>query len=105
MLPRGGVVRDILLRKTNEDIDIVVEGSAPTFAKIFADKHKARIAVHSKFKTAVVIFKDGFRVDFATSRTEYYNFPASAPTVEDASIRNDLFRRDFSIKRNGCEAQ
>lgn len=93
----GGVVRDILLRKNNEDIDIVVEGSAPDFARKFAKKHKARVAVHAKFKTAVVIFKDGFRVDFATSRTEYYNFPASAPTVEDASIRNDLFRRDFSI--------
>jgi tRNA nucleotidyltransferase (CCA-adding enzyme) len=93
----GGVVRDILLRKTNEDIDIVVEGSAPAFASEFAKKHNARVAVHAKFKTAVVIFKDGFRVDFATSRTEYYNFPASAPTVEDASIRNDLFRRDFSI--------
>jgi len=93
----GGVVRDILLRKTNEDIDIVVEGSAPDFAKIFADRMGARAAIHAKFKTAVVIFPDGFRVDFATSRTEYYTFPASAPTVEDASIKNDLFRRDFSI--------
>jgi len=93
----GGVVRDILLRKTNEDIDIVVEGSAPDFASKFAKTYGARVAIHSKFKTAVVIFEDGFRVDFATSRTEYYNFPASAPTVEDASIRNDLFRRDFSI--------
>lgn len=93
----GGVVRDILLRKSNEDIDIVVEGSAPDFARKFADKFGARVAIHAKFKTAVVIFNDGFRVDFATSRTEYYTFPASAPTVEDASIKNDLFRRDFSI--------
>ncbi len=60
-------------------------------------RHNARVAIHDKFKTAVVIFPDGFRVDFATSRTEYYNFPASAPTVQDASIRNDLFRRDFSV--------
>ncbi len=93
----GGVVRDILLRKSNEDIDIVVEGSAPDFARKFADRSGARAAIHAKFKTAVVIFPDGFRVDFATSRTEYYTFPASAPTVEDASIKNDLFRRDFSI--------
>ncbi|MGE4266163.1 MAG: CBS domain-containing protein [Deferribacterales bacterium] len=93
----GGVVRDILLKKTNEDIDIVVEGSAPGFAKEFANRMGARAAVHAKFKTAVVIFPDGFRVDFATSRTEFYTFPASAPTVEDASIKNDLFRRDFSI--------
>lgn len=93
----GGVVRDILLRKANEDIDIVVEGSAPDFARRFASEMGAKVAVHDKFKTAVVIFPDGFRVDFATSRTEYYDFPASAPTVEDASIKNDLFRRDFSI--------
>ncbi len=34
----GGVVRDILLKKHNEDIDIVVEGSAPAFARKFAKK-------------------------------------------------------------------
>lgn len=93
----GGVVRDILLQKSNLDIDIVVEGDAFSLAKKFAALHKAKTAEHSKFKTAVVIFEDGFRVDFATSRTEYYTNPASVPEVENASIRNDLYRRDFSI--------
>ena len=93
----GGVVRDILMQNTNMDIDIVVEGDAPALAKRFASIKKAKVSEHFKFKTAVVIFKDGFRVDFATSRTEYYTNPASAPEVENASIRNDLYRRDFSI--------
>lgn len=93
----GGVVRDILMKIPNDDIDIVVVGDAPVFAKEFAKRHKARISVHIKFRTAVVIFDDGFRVDFATSRTEYYDNPAAAPIVEGASIRNDLYRRDFSI--------
>ncbi|MCD8568151.1 MAG: CBS domain-containing protein [Geovibrio sp.] len=93
----GGVVRDILMQNTNMDIDIVVEGDAPALAKRFAAMKKAKVSEHFKFKTAVVIFKDGFRVDFATSRTEYYTNPASAPEVENASIRNDLYRRDFSI--------
>ena len=93
----GGIVRDILMRNKNDDIDIVVEGDAPKLAKRFAKKYGARVAVHSKFKTAVVIFKSGFRLDFATSRTEYYGTPAAAPEVEGASIRNDLYRRDFSI--------
>ncbi|QAR33227.1 CBS domain-containing protein [Geovibrio thiophilus] len=93
----GGVVRDILMQNTNMDIDIVVEGDAPALAKRFAAMKKAKVSEHFKFKTAVVIFRDGFRVDFATSRTEYYTNPASAPEVENASIRNDLYRRDFSI--------
>jgi tRNA nucleotidyltransferase (CCA-adding enzyme) len=93
----GGVVRDVLMGNSNMDIDIVVEGDAPALARKFASANKAKVAEHYKFKTAAVIFKDGFRVDFATSRTEYYTTPASAPEVEYASIRNDLYRRDFSI--------
>lgn len=93
----GGVVRDVLMGNSNMDIDIVVEGDAPALARKFASVNKAKVAEHYKFKTAAVIFKDGFRVDFATSRTEYYTNPASAPEVEYASVRNDLYRRDFSI--------
>jgi tRNA nucleotidyltransferase (CCA-adding enzyme) len=93
----GGVVRDLLMENTNMDIDIVVEGDAPRLAKRYAVMKGAKVSEHYKFKTAVVIFKDGFRVDFATSRTEFYTNPAAAPQVENASIRNDLYRRDFSI--------
>ena len=38
-----------------------------------------------------------FHVDVATTRTEFYDYPAALPTVEHASIRQDLFRRDFSV--------
>ncbi len=93
----GGVVRDLLMDRENMDIDIVVEGDAPKLAKRFAQSNGARVSEHFKFKTAVVIFPDDFRVDFATSRTEFYTNPAAAPEVENASIRNDLYRRDFSI--------
>src|SRR6266540_3706574 len=37
------------------------------------------------------------RVDVVTARTEFYDAPAALPTVEHASIREDLFRRDFTI--------
>jgi tRNA nucleotidyltransferase (CCA-adding enzyme) len=36
-------------------------------------------------------------VDVATTRTEFYDHPAALPRVEHASIRQDLFRRDFTI--------
>ena len=40
---------------------------------------------------------DGFRLDVATARTEYYEYPTALPTVELSSIKKDLYRRDFTI--------
>jgi tRNA nucleotidyltransferase (CCA-adding enzyme) len=40
---------------------------------------------------------EDFHVDVATTRTEFYDYPAALPRVEHASNRQDLFRRDFTI--------
>lgn len=93
----GGFVRDLLLYRANEDIDVVVEGSGIEFAKTFARAHGARTHTHHKFGTAVIIFPDGFKIDVASARMEYYQFPASLPIVEMSSIKMDMFRRDFTI--------
>jgi tRNA nucleotidyltransferase (CCA-adding enzyme) len=93
----GGFVRDLLLRETNFDIDLVVEGDGIAFAREFANRYACRIRVHKKFGTAVIIFPDDFKVDIASARTEFYHQPAALPTVEEASIKMDLFRRDFTI--------
>jgi tRNA nucleotidyltransferase (CCA-adding enzyme) len=45
----------------------------------------------------VVVYGESERVDVVTARTEFYDAPAALPTVEHASIREDLFRRDFTI--------
>src|SRR5439155_21270735 len=39
----------------------------------------------------------GQHVDVVTTRTEFYDAPAALPTVEHATIREDLRRRDFTI--------
>jgi len=93
----GGFVRDLLLRTQNLDVDIVVEGDGIAFAEAYGRRHDARIRSHRKFGTAVIIFPDGFKVDVASARTEYYQQPGALPTVEHASIRHDLYRRDFTI--------
>ncbi len=36
-------------------------------------------------------------MDIATARTEFYPYPAANPEVEASSIRQDLYRRDFTI--------
>jgi len=93
----GGFVRDLFLKRKNEDIDIVIEGDGIAFAKKYARIANARIHTHEKFSTAVVIFPDNFKIDVASARTEYYESPASLPIVEKSSIKLDLYRRDFSI--------
>jgi len=93
----GGFVRDLFLYRANEDIDIVIEGDGILFARAYAAKFGARIHAHKAFGTAVIIFDDGFKIDVATARMEYYRSPAALPDVEMSSIKLDLFRRDFTI--------
>jgi len=93
----GGFVRDLFLYREDEDIDIVIEGDGIAFAKQFAKLADARVHTHAKFGTAVIIYPDGFKIDVASARMEYYKFPAALPVVEMSSIKLDLFRRDFTI--------
>ncbi len=93
----GGFVRDLLLNRPNEDIDIVVEGDGIEFAKVFSAKEGCRVNPHKKFGTAVIIFPDNYKIDVASSRLEYYKMPAALPIVEKSSIKLDLARRDFTI--------
>ncbi len=93
----GGFVRDLFLRQENLDVDIVVEGDGIKFAHEFSQHHEVRVRSHRKFGTAVLIFPDGFKMDVATARMEYYESPAAPPTVEESSLRMDLLRRDFTI--------
>ena len=93
----GGFVRDLLLNRPNLDLDLVVEGDGILFAEALAREMNGRVKSHHKFKTAVVILEDGTRVDVATARLEYYEYPAALPTVELSSIKMDLYRRDFTV--------
>ncbi len=93
----GGLVRDVLLRRENLDVDIVIEGDGIKFAQEFAEHYDARVRSHPKFGTAVLIFSDGFKVDVATARMEYYESPGALPIVETSSLKLDLYRRDFTI--------
>lgn len=93
----GGFVRDLLLGIDNLDVDFVVEGDGIAFARALAKERAGRVKVHERFGTAVVLLPDGFKVDVATARTEYYEYPTALPTVEQSSIKKDLYRRDFTI--------
>jgi tRNA nucleotidyltransferase (CCA-adding enzyme) len=93
----GGFVRDLLLRHENLDVDLVVEGDGIAFAESLARQVSGKVTSHRRFGTAAITLPDGFKIDVATARTEYYEYPAALPTVEHSSIKMDLYRRDFTI--------
>ncbi len=93
----GGFVRDLLLGIENTDIDVTIEGNGILFAGTFAREFGCRVKSHEKFGTAVIVFPDGFKIDVASTRLEYYSSPGALPTVERSSLKMDLYRRDFTI--------
>ncbi|WP_072621286.1 CBS domain-containing protein [Spirulina major] len=114
----GGVVRDLLIQGQRshplplmQDLDLVVDGfhqaaqaeAGVELAKAVQQWYpQARLSVHGDFQTAALLWhKDpvfgSLAVDIATARTEFYPYPAANPEVEASSIRQDLYRRDFTI--------
>ncbi|MEH2458755.1 CBS domain-containing protein [Nostoc sp.] len=112
----GGAVRDLLLAQASgtlmiKDIDLVVDGfhnaadvgAGVELAKALQQLYpSARLEIHGAFQTAALLWHkdpelDSLWVDIATARTEFYPYPAANPEVEASSIRQDLYRRDFTI--------
>ena len=113
----GGAVRDLLLAEKAsgtlliQDIDLVVDGfhksadvgAGVELAKALQEIYPgARLEIHGAFQTAALLWHndsqlDSLWVDIATARTEFYPYPAANPEVEASSIRQDLYRRDFTI--------
>jgi tRNA nucleotidyltransferase (CCA-adding enzyme) len=94
----GGCVRDWLLRRRSgtPDLDIVVEGDGIALAHAAARVLQGDVTTHAQFGTATLA-SGGRRVDFATCRREIYAAPAAYPKVSAGTLRDDLFRRDFTI--------
>ena len=113
----GGAVRDLFLTPasvplTLQDVDLVVDSAAQTLemgagvilAQAVRAKHPdAELQTYGRFQTAALIWHHdhshhpSLMIDIATARTEFYPYPAANPEVEVSSIRQDLYRRDFTI--------
>ena len=92
----GGFVRDLLLGKENQDLDIVIEGDALAFIKSW-ETDGCKVAVHERYKTGTIVFPGDKKVDVATARREFYEYPVALPKVAGDSLKHDLYRRDFTV--------
>jgi tRNA nucleotidyltransferase (CCA-adding enzyme) len=88
----GGAVRDLLLGRDRDDLDIVVEGDAEALAGTLGGE----IVAHERFATAKVNL-EGLEFDLASARAESYPRPGALPEVREATLTEDLARRDFTI--------
>lgn len=93
----GGYVRDKLLGKEVNDIDIVVLGDGVQFAKTVAEKlGKRKVVTFEKFGTAMLPTDNG-KIEFVGARKESYNRDSRKPNVAVGTLEDDLSRRDFTI--------
>lgn len=114
----GGGVRDLFLTPNSvplqlQDVDLVVDSAYQTLEMgagvVLAEAIKTEypevdLQIYGRFQTAALVWhgnalqkSESFMVDIATARTEFYPYPAANPEVEASSIRQDLYRRDFTI--------
>jgi tRNA nucleotidyltransferase (CCA-adding enzyme) len=98
----GGFVRDLLLGKPVNDLDVIVEGDAIKFGKSLVKTFGGKLTFHDKFHTAIWHLPPTFNLqpstlDLITARKETYLMPGALPTVTPSTIEDDLLRRDFTI--------
>ncbi len=93
----GGLVRDLLMKRRSVDLDIVVEGDGIAFAEKVALLVDGTVSSYPKFGTATVVINGVVKIDIAGARTEFYEYPAAKPQVEMSTLKQDLFRRDFTV--------
>ena len=94
----GGYVRDLLLERATNDIDVVVVGSGISMAEAFCKRlgRGAHLSVFRNFGTAQVKWHDQ-EVEFVGARKESYSHDSRKPIVEDGTLEDDQNRRDFTI--------
>jgi poly(A) polymerase len=93
----GGYVRDLLLGRGCQDIDILVMGDGVAFARAVAvDLGIDAVVTFERFGTAMVPMSRG-KVEFVGARKEKYGEQSRKPDVTPGTLDDDLRRRDFTV--------
>jgi len=107
----GGMVRDVLLGRSTTDLDFVTvgPGTGIELAEAVGDELGGRTAhVYPKFGTAAIRIPaaealpedytdDALVLEFVAARKESYRSHSRKPIVEDGTLEDDQYRRDFTV--------
>ncbi|PSQ88175.1 MAG: tRNA nucleotidyltransferase [Bacteroidetes bacterium QH_2_63_10] len=107
----GGMVRDVLLGRSTTDLDFVTvgPGTGIELAEAVGRELGGRTAhVYPKFGTAAIRIPaqealpeghtdDALVLEFVAARKESYRSHSRKPIVEDGTLEDDQYRRDFTV--------
>lgn len=97
----GGYVRDLVLKRPSQDIDIVCLGSGIALAEAVGKAAGVQVAVYQNFGTAMLRVEDPVdgwvEVEFVGARKESYRTDSRKPIVENGTLQDDQNRRDLTI--------
>ena len=95
----GGFVRDIILNRQPNDLDVMVEGenAGIEFSKLVSKVLNIHPPVtFDKFATSKLMM-DGKEIEFIMPRKEYYEKNSRNPQTEKGTLEQDALRRDFTV--------
>ncbi|MDN5299551.1 MAG: hypothetical protein PWP51_2104 [Clostridiales bacterium] len=89
----GGLIRDLLVHRQTNDIDIAFEGD---FDRVYRQLSKTYAVTASRVSTMQLAI-GGYAIDLAMMRQEVYPNADGFPIIEPASVKVDMKRRDFTV--------
>src|SRR5258708_37473578 len=95
----GGYPRDRALGlPISEDVDLVLEGDVLKLARFLHEKGLSDHApvLYPRFGTAMIAL-NGHNIELVCARSESYDPTNRKPRVQTATLKDDAFRRDFTI--------
>ena len=94
----GGYVRDLIIERNSNDIDIMCLGSGIHLAQLFKNNigESASLTIYKQFGTACVKYQK-LEIEFVGARKESYRSESRKPIIEEGTLREDQNRRDFTI--------
>jgi len=93
----GGFIRDLILDRKNEDIDILVVGDVMKFSQSLANLFGIKdVVVYKNYGTAHFNY-EGLNLEFVAARKESYRKSSRKPNVSEGTFYDDISRRDFTI--------
>ena len=95
----GGFARDLILGEPSEDVDFMIfQGSIEDLTNEIANQLDGKVGkMSNQTLTTQVRFQDNIVFEFNSTRKERYEYPSRVPIVENATLVDDLNRRDFTI--------
>ena len=93
----GGFVRDLLLKRVSEDIDVLIIGDGNLYAKELAKQLGVEKVVNYKTIGTAHFEYENLDFEFVAARKESYQRDSRKPRVTIGTFKDDINRRDFTI--------